>query len=363
MTWRSIHISYRRDQDALILDAVWPLFTLIRDQVPQTHFVRHWKRGPHLRLNVRTSPDTYAAVVRPAVDEIVGGYLAAHPSTVDLDPARLLPLHERLAELEDEPGPLLPWYPDNSIQEADFDRRLSVLGSQEAADLLTDFYVDTTDLTFQMTDQVHRRNASRLGAAFDLMITTAHVLCRGGVTKAFVCFRSHAEAFMATFPEGQGLRPSWNQHYAEHRSTLARRVSAVVATLDSEQTSVPFIRAWVDALTPIGQRAESLSAAGRLSMNPQLPAGGDGATEGNKSHPARLAEVSPFHRALGSNEWWWREIWPSDWFAAFRLTLNYTYLHLTRLGVKPVERYLLCHLAANAVEDAFGVSAMEMIRS
>jgi hypothetical protein len=41
--------------------------------------------------------------------------------------------------------------------------------------------------------------------------------------------------------------------------------------------------------------------------------------------------------------------------------LNYTYLHMTRLGITPTERFLLCHLAANAVEECYGVSAFELV--
>jgi len=48
-------------------------------------------------------------------------------------------------------------------------------------------------------------------------------------------------------------------------------------------------------------------------------------------------------------------------FKRYRLLLNYTYLHLARLGVTGYERFRLCHLAANAVEEALGVDAMEAV--
>jgi hypothetical protein len=48
-------------------------------------------------------------------------------------------------------------------------------------------------------------------------------------------------------------------------------------------------------------------------------------------------------------------------FLRYRLMLNYTYLHLTRLGVPGLHRYLLCHLAANAVEEVYGVSALDLV--
>ncbi|WP_345406501.1 hypothetical protein [Nonomuraea salmonea] len=38
------------------------------------------------------------------------------------------------------------------------------------------------------------------------------------------------------------------------------------------------------------------------------------------------------------------------------MLLNYTYLHLTRLGLTPLDRFRTCHLLADAVEDVYGVS-------
>jgi hypothetical protein len=35
---------------------------------------------------------------------------------------------------------------------------------------------------------------------------------------------------------------------------------------------------------------------------------------------------------------------------------------MARLGVMGYNRYRLCHLAANAVEDALGVDAMRLVR-
>jgi hypothetical protein len=54
---------------------------------------------------------------------------------------------------------------------------------------------------------------------------------------------------------------------------------------------------------------------------------------------------------------------PARWSPSYRLVLNYMYLHFTRLGLTPIERFLLCHLTANAVEDCYGISAMEQLTS
>jgi hypothetical protein len=49
-------------------------------------------------------------------------------------------------------------------------------------------------------------------------------------------------------------------------------------------------------------------------------------------------------------------------FLHYRMALNYTYLHLTRLGLVPMERFRAGHLLANAVEAVYDVSAVELVR-
>jgi hypothetical protein len=358
MPWHSVHVHYHdEDKDGLILDALRPLFDGIGGHVPRAYFTRHWKRGPHLRLHFDTTPQLFRELVRPRLEEVVGGYLVRHPSTARLDPRALLPQHERLAEVEREPGPLLPWLPDNSIQDADYDYRLDTLGTRQAADLLAEFHLATTQLAFAMTDRIRAGHASRPGLAFDLMLTTAHVFYHdSGITSGFGSFRSHAEAFLCAWPEGHGLRPAWEQQYTRNADTLTDRVRAVVATLDGDTDRVRFVRDWVARVTPIRRRAEELISTGRF---PAVKYGNPG---GPDLVPRPLNEVSPYHRALEANERWRTEIRDSTRFALYRVMLNYTYLYMTtRLGCTPVQRFRLCHLAANAVEDVYGISAMRMV--
>lgn len=362
MAWQSLHVYYYDDEfDTLILDAVRPLFDRLADHVPRAYFVRHWKRGPHLRLNFATgSEQEFRELVRPAADDIVGGYLAAHPSTVNPDPTALLPMHEQLARFEGEAGPLLPWYPNNSIQAGCQHDRLPVLGSQDAVDLLADFYVGSTDISFRMIDRV-RTSGSRMGIALDLMLATAHVYVEGAISSGCVSFRSHAEAFLNGMPEGPVLRPGWDRQYDQHSERLVRRVAAVVATVDGERESldgqVPFVREWLAGLEQIARRGAALIEQGRITLDPPQPGPGGTSTIGTI---ATVAESSRFHQVL-ENTAWWRENREASWFLLYRLMLNYTYLHLTRLGIKPVERFMLCHFAANAIEQAYGVSAMELV--
>ena len=48
-------------------------------------------------------------------------------------------------------------------------------------------------------------------------------------------------------------------------------------------------------------------------------------------------------------------------FTLNRVALNLLYLHLARIGVRPVDRFLYCHVVADAVERARGVDAVAMV--
>src|SRR5581483_12528455 len=100
----------------------------------------------------------------------VGAYLRAHPSLRMLDEQKLAPTYRNLARLEQEPGPLFPLAPDNTICYPPYDRRLHVLKSELLAEIIERFYIETTALAFEMLDAV-RQGQDRLLLGLDLMFT------------------------------------------------------------------------------------------------------------------------------------------------------------------------------------------------
>ncbi|GAA3861932.1 hypothetical protein GCM10022243_30270 [Saccharothrix violaceirubra] len=330
MTPHALHIAHHApDCDDLLLDAVRPVL----ESVPGGYFLRHWQRGPHLRV---ITPE-------PVPDDDVrrlADHLAAHPSTTVLDQDALLPAHRRLAAAEQVSGPLTPFYPDNTVRRADHDDRSAVLGA--AADLVTAAHVATTPVLFDVLTDV-RAGGSRLGIALDLVLATAHAYAEGGIAGGFVSFRSHAEAFLAD-GDREAVRRRWDGEYARRREALRDRLDAVTSTVDCE-AAVPHVRRWLAALDPVRDRAGELLATGELAFD-----------------RVRGAATSEFHRTLDTNERWHAEVAPSVAFGTYRVLLNCAYLQLTRLGIRPVERFALCHLAANAVEEREGVRALDLVR-
>lgn len=349
--WRSVHVYYHGSGlDDLIFEAVQPLFAEVRTSVNGAYFLRHWRQGPHVRVNLRSDQDTWSATVKPAVEDIIGEFLRRKPSTATVDERTQLPGHRVLAVREHERGPLEPWYPNNSIQYQPHDDRRHVLGSERASDLLIQFYCDTTELAFEML-RLANSGTDRLVIGLDLMFAVAHTMFPP-VTRGFISYRSHAEAFLARTGRAAAAREVFERRYQLRRSELACRLRAVLATFDGSSHPVPFVREWTAVMQRYQAAGEELIRSGELSFAGSV--GGSRVTEG----PPRLSE---FHSLLVSSSGY-EALSRSTPFLCYRLILNYTYLHLTRLGVRPVDRFLLCHLAANTVEDAFGVSAMDMIR-
>ncbi len=357
MTTFSLHVHYHDEatEPALVLDAVRPAFAAVRPWTTALWFVRHWRRGPHLRLHFRTGEDDWRHRVRPTATRLLTSHLRAHPSTAVLDEAALAPVHEQLAVLEMESGPLRPWIPDNTVREQPYDQRLPVLGSARAATLLADFLSDTTESTFEM--YAHLRDGGALPLlALDLMWTTVAAAAvpfeDGGapIERGFLSLRSHADAFVSRTADPSATRAAFDARYRRQRTALGARLGAVLDAVEG-RTDHPFVPAWAEAVRRHQRQALPLLARGEVSLAgaalaPRLP----------------VRQLSEFHALLQSGHGH-EDFRSTDvWFASFRLIVNYLYMQLNRLGLKPVDRALLCHLAACTVESVYGVSAVEAFR-
>lgn len=357
--WHSAHVYYYSPQkDTLILDAVRPLLAAVgrSSEVSQAYFVRHWLRGPHIRVHVRTTPSAWRHQVQPLIAEVIGGYLRTHPSTSDMSEERELPVHRRLADLELEDGPLTPWYPDNSVQYLPYDKRLHVLRTEESAALLADFHVDTTPLAFAALDHV-RRGANRLEVPLALAFATAARGCPP-IDKGFISYRSHAEGFLANSSDPDGLRTRFERAYRSNAGAVTQLLTEVLTDIETGQHEVPFLADWIRIVDTYQRRAGDLNDAGGLALAPievppDPPESGAAAPVGKN--------VSAFHRALFGDSRIRETLNGSPWFAVYRVLLNYQYLLFNRLGLVPVERFLLCYLVARTVEEAYDISIPDFI--
>jgi hypothetical protein len=348
--WHSIHVHHHGEATShLVVEAVRPVSRELERRGLPNWFVRHWRRGPHLRLNVQAGEDEFRDAV-PAVAEVLDPCLAALPATAS-DVDALLPLHRRLAEQERDPGPLTPWHPDNSWHVEDYDDRMAVHRTPEAAALVSDYLRDANEHAFAVTADVVG-GASLPAAVFDTMVLLADRLVHGGIDNGYLSYRSHAEAYLTFRPERAAWRREWDGYYRAHARVLADRVDRLVAP---DAAGDPEPAALVDLI------ARYQSAGARLYERGLLPSLRIEGIAEQRDDP-RAAD-SPFHHALLSSDFWTTRVGPSADFAMYRLALNLMYLQFTRLGITPHHRLFLCYLLAETVERRTGRSWADMIRS
>lgn len=253
-----------------------------------------------------------------------------------------------------------------------------MLGCPVGADELALFYQQTNSLLFEHLESV-AAGLPRETLALRLMLATAHTLCRHpqdpSIRRGFVSFRSHAEGYLSTV--GPQVRDAFEQRYTANSTVLTAQVRAVVTALDSgaaepgapdtgtsdsgapdtgaaaEPGPASELHRWVATIDPLGTRWTALYEAGEIPET-EIPAD-------EENGIGELLTSSPLHRAISGSATYKQMMYRDPRFLRYRLMLNYTYLHLSRLGLPGLTRYLLCHLAANAVEEVYGVSALELV--
>ncbi|MEV8635726.1 thiopeptide maturation pyridine synthase [Streptosporangium sp. NPDC051023] len=348
--WHSIQIRYYdEDKDGLILDGVRPLLARLGDVVEEPYILRHWRRGPHLRLNLRATQEAWADEVLPVAIEALTGYLGEHPSTTILDENALLEAHRQLAVRENDHGPLQPWYPDNTLQTEPYEDRLHILGGRRLTDLLDHFHAESTRQAFVTLERVRRGQVERFQVALELMFAYAHVSVPP-ISRGYMSYRSHADSFQAYCVDRDAVRASFDAKYREAADRLREIMLTQIDAVDHGRTE-PHVRDWLAFAEHLKRVARPLIAGGDIDLDfaPR--------TDYRHLHRVDFLEVlkaDPRHNA---------EILESDWFRAHRLGLNVLYAHLARLGVSPLQRYLFCHLVARAVEEEFEVSPLESARA
>ncbi len=371
--WREARVYYYEEQKGrLVCDLIAPLLVELRAAARCCYFVRHWQCGPHLRLPICCSAEVFRERVQPRVEERVRPYLRASGSRRVMPPeAELRARYARLAQLEQVEGPLWPLVPDNTLLFTEHRPRQEPWGGPRGVEALAEFYQQSEPLAVEMLRVLESGESLDLLSAA-LMLAVAHRY--GGnpphLRLGFVSFRSHAEAFFWSEPSNSKYRGSFQQGYLKNDKTLQRLVLLVVGLVDgkagwagdpSPAATRPadahsgrwgwlcsFVVRWVELLAPIWQQTES----------PDFPLPPVGAPLG--AQPGE-SPGSPMHQLMASSAHFRQRVYEDRAFRRYRFLLNYTYLHLARLGLSGLGRYRLCHWVANAVEAALEVDAMQTV--
>lgn len=362
-SWHSIRVYYYDvDKDALLLDCIRPLFTTLREDqgIERLYFTRHWEGGSHLRLHVYTDAPSFEHHIGPFIINVVGSYLRIHPSGGSFSAEEAVRQHERRGRMV--PGGLVYTapVPNNSILPVSYDlaERVGIAGT---ARLLEDYYIDTNDLVFTIIEQTRNNYTVRLNTCFDQLLAFIASISRITPKIAWMSYRSHSEAYIVCEPaveDPQLRRQRLAQAFRERHDVIMRRIRRLLYRLEAAPEQ---LAPWLSSMIAIHRSYYERTLQGVLDGSVKLN-GTDNEYQWADDPQQSALSASGFHAAMAANATT-QQMQRHPYALTNRVILNFLYLNLSRLGMLNEDRYILDYYIAEALEELFHVSAVDLVRN
>jgi thiopeptide-type bacteriocin biosynthesis protein len=267
-SWLSCHVFHHGDTDPLLTDLLLPMADGLRQEgrVQRHFYLRHWERGPHVRLRLQV-PAEHRDGVREEAERRITAYLAEHPGPADTDPARLREALRRLSELEHGDASderLRTPEPPNTVRWIDYRPELAKYGGPEGVEIAEDVFHASSLLAGQVLRLVGSDRA-RLGVALQLLLLATRALGFGPSERAVFLHTYHRR--WAAYVPDERLLAAWDEQYRLQREAYA----ALVAGLDAgEPVGKGLGERWERTIGDAVARLRPLVESGRV-----WPAGTD----------------------------------------------------------------------------------------
>lgn len=243
---------------------------------------------------------------------------------------------------------------------------LGPYGGPEATTLLSNYFVDLCGLILEQVAEVAAGRVRRVSIALDIMVSHLYAIDIvrifperyplakpvHGCPSTFPVYRANVDGFfvMSTIPEV--ARDRVNEQYERVGPSLRARVAAVLAQFHGGPIVSELGLRW----SRIANK-HLLAAVEAVERDGLIVTWDKGYIGDNFD-----LTVSPFHQVVQASRpvrAYYRE---NEGYLAARFMVSSTYLALTSLGVRLMERYFLCHSITCAHEELFDVDATTVIR-
>ena len=340
--WTGVRINYHEpDKAALLTGAIAPIMShLDRYGARRGIFRPHWRFGPHavFALDLAANPGQSVAFPDEAL-AIIRDWIATHPSTSVVDTAEYLAASHKRGKAEGIEGPYLPLTVNNSV--IPLGANAIDTGDDASLTRIThDFHAATLPLMIELAAMRDDPDTFwvRLGEMF---ACAASLAGPAGIAGGHLSFRSHAEGFLSGAPPIRPRFEAFVDRYGDATTERVRTIDRALRTDSGGRTLNSFLARWFSALiavkAAIDKHVETIPVE---QLDGQSPGAGD-------RKPGAF-EKMVLNGAL-------RQLRGNRQFVAYRLLLSSTYGLLPTIGVKPVERFAICHLVAEVGTRIYAV--------
>ncbi|MEM9293600.1 MAG: lantibiotic dehydratase C-terminal domain-containing protein [Acidobacteriota bacterium] len=350
--WQAFHVHYSQ-LDQLILDFVTPFFELHGGALERCFWERHYAGGRNLRIRLGGEPESLRRIGDALVIE-AQAYLDAHPS-----PDQEGYSEETAAQLLQREG-LDPakedlTYRNNQVVEGRYPIHQEVFASPQAAQIVDDFRHDVMPLV----TSILRDSGSRWRTVLQLYFV--HSIAAAGEIKAgSVSWKSHWEGFAAGHPSVQVVERI-RQDYKERREEI---LGILQETLDLEAKDElgdhPLVGQWWHLMRSYRQRVHREVASGVKFTGEHQD--DDAAREAGEAAIQGMRRDSEFVRTMWSSERFLTAMKHESSFQVPRVLVNLFYSVLPMLGIRPIDKMVLCHHVHRAVEEHYGCDLLDTFR-
>lgn len=266
MEWLSAHIFYHDPPDPLLVHCIGPLIQTCKQthHVHRSFFLRYWKGGPHIRLRMQADAHVLESLVKPCIEEMVGRYLAEHPSRNTIAAEQIIEAHHHLSSLEYEDDPAITPYPNNSIQYIAYEPEYQKYGGPAGVEIAETLFDRSTDVALTALASCIGNPQQRLGIGFALMVIALRAFDLPLSDMRFMVsqyYRRWEPYLPDALPRFEG---EWQKQYASQRPALRKIALSVFSDRFAKDRA---LSGWWNALRDV---REQVAAVAR-QMLPEHP--------------------------------------------------------------------------------------------
>ena len=199
--------------------------------------------------------------------------------------------------------------------------------------------------------------ADRINLATDLMLLHPlfmqphlfHAARDQVAPNTFISFRSHADGFFLMSKSPTDTRSTFERHFQSASTGLLNRLRRL--SLNPSNSPAFEWKSFIDTTVP--------------SLVPSFQAGSIGFTappEDERMSQNYNLDASPFHALIETSSRYQEFMRTDAEFLALRFMSSMLYCSLSQIGVRLIERYLLCHVVSRTYEEMFSVTAEDLLK-